>query len=145
MLVHSDRRHHFPVPRSELWEAIVRVDEYQDWWPWLRSFDGTELKAGMQWQCRVQPPLPYSLRMVIDLDEVVAAELVTATVSGDIEGTAALHLDDAPDGSTARLVSALAPANRALKLVARAALPVVRFGHDWVLDTGARQFRERAL
>jgi hypothetical protein len=29
--------------------------------------------------------------------------------------------------------------------VARVAQPVVTFGHDWVLDTGARQFRSRAL
>jgi hypothetical protein len=30
-------------------------------------------------------------------------------------------------------------------VVAGVAAPLVRRGHDWVLDTGARQFRDRAL
>jgi uncharacterized protein YndB with AHSA1/START domain len=145
MLVHSDRRHHFGVPRSELWSMITQVDRYPTWWPWLRSFNATELKAGAEWQCRVQPPLPYSLRLVITIEDVVAEESVAATVSGDVEGTAELRLLDIPDGSEAHLTSALAPSSRPLKLIARAALPVVRFGHDWVLDTGAKQFSERAL
>jgi uncharacterized protein YndB with AHSA1/START domain len=143
--VHSDRRHQFPVSRSELWEAITHVDHYPTWWPWLRGFEATELKVGAEWRCRVQPPLPYSLRLVITIDDLVAEQSVSATVSGDVEGKAELLLLDTVVGSEARLTSALAPSGRALKLVARAAKPVVQFGHDWVLDNGARQFRNRAL
>jgi uncharacterized protein YndB with AHSA1/START domain len=145
MLVHSDRRHRFGVPRSELWDTITQVDRYPTWWPWLRSFDATDLKPGAEWQCRVQPPLPYSIRLIITIEDVVAEQSVAATVSGDVEGTAELRLLDIPDGSEAHLTSALAPSSRPLKLIARAALPVVRFGHDWVLDTGAKQFSDRAL
>jgi hypothetical protein len=32
-----------------------------------------------------------------------------------------------------------------LKTVARLARPMAQFGHDWVLDTGARQFRSHAF
>ena len=32
-----------------------------------------------------------------------------------------------------------------LRTFAAVARPVVRFGHDWVLDTGVQQFRSRAL
>ena len=35
--------------------------------------------------------------------------------------------------------------NTALRLVSRFAGPVARFGHDWVLDSGARQFIARAV
>jgi hypothetical protein len=43
------------------------------------------------------------------------------------------------------LRSSLAPGNTALQLVSRFAAPVARFGHDWVLDSGARQFIARAV
>jgi hypothetical protein len=91
----------------------------------------------------VQPPLPYSLTFDITIDEVVPHERVTASITGEIVGTAELRL--APDGDggcTARLRSRLAPASRFLQGVALVARPVVTLGHDWVLDTGARQFRQ---
>jgi hypothetical protein len=45
---------------------------------------------------------------------------------------------------TATLQSSLAPGNTALPLVSRFA-PLARFGHDWILDSGARQFTARAI
>ena len=143
--MHSDRRHQFAVERAELWASMCRVDRYREWWPWLRSFEASALRSGDRWRCRVQPPLPYALRFDVTIDEVVPGELVTATVSGDIAGTARLDLLDRVGGSEIRLASSLAPSNRMLRAVALAARPVVRRGHDWVLDTGARQFTERAL
>lgn len=71
---------------------------------------------------------------------------MSASVSGDIVGSATLTIDADHDGeSVVRLVSRLAPSNSFLRRIARVARPVVRFGHDWVLDTGAAQFRRGAL
>jgi hypothetical protein len=39
----------------------------------------------------------------------------------------------------------LAPGNLTLRLMSRVAAPIARFGHDWVLDSGARQFIARAV
>ena len=64
---------------------------------------------------------------------------------GDVVGNATLTLDDADIGCTATLHSSLAPGNTALRLVSRFAGPIARFGHDWVLDSGARQFIARAV
>ena len=68
-----------------------------------------------------------------------------ATVSGDVVGRAVLTLHDTERGCTATLESSLAPGNTALRLVSRFAGPIARFGHDWVLDSGARQFIARAV
>ena len=38
-----------------------------------------------------------------------------------------------------------APGNTALQVISRFAAPIARFGHDWVLDSGARQFIARAV
>ncbi len=129
---------------AELWERISAVDDYRIWWPWLREFDGRALDNGDVWRCTVQPPLPYTVRFCLAIGEVVAEQSVSATITGDIVGTARLGIVPATDGCVVRLVSSIAPDNRVLRIVAAAALPLARGGHNWVLDTGARQFTERA-
>jgi uncharacterized protein YndB with AHSA1/START domain len=136
----SDRRYRFPVDADALWTALSATSDYQRWWPWLRDFDARGLTAGDSWRCAVRPPLPYILRFTIHLDEVVPTSLVVATITGDIAGRARLDVAPQPPGSEIRLTSDLAPSSRAFGLLARLARPVVRRGHDWVLDTGARQF-----
>lgn len=140
MRLQSDRTFVFSTLRAELWQAVSAVEEYGRWWPWLRSFDGSALATGEVWRCEVQPPLPYALRFSIRLEEVDPARHVRATVDGDIVGSARLELSDHPGGCRARLSSDLAPRHRVLRAVASLAAPVARYGHDWVLDTGARQF-----
>ena len=145
MEVRSDRRYRFPVGPEALWPVLTRVEDYRSWWPWLRGFDATAFEAGAAWSCVVQPPLPYSLRFRILLHEVDPARCALATVEGDIVGDARLELIAIDEGCEARLVSRLAPANPLLRTIARVARPVAQLGHDWVLDTGQRQFRSRAL
>lgn len=153
MQLRSERRFRFDMTRAELWTAIAAVDQYPRWWPWLRSFEGRGLVAGDVWRATVQPPLPYSLAFTVALREVDEHRRVVADIGGDICGSATLRLDDLPDapspwggppGCEACLVSALAPRHPVLRAAARVASPIVRHGHDWVLDTGARQFVGRA-
>jgi hypothetical protein len=141
----SDRRYQLPVSPTELWAALTRLDRYQLWWPWLREFDAQLLAGDETWDCLVQPPLPYRVRFVVALEEVTAPTTVRASITGDVVGEARLDIVEQPDGSEARLVSHLEPGNGFLRAVARVAAPVVRYGHDWVLDTGARQFIDRAV
>jgi uncharacterized protein YndB with AHSA1/START domain len=143
--VHSARRYRFDAGPEELWAAFTKVEDYRHWWPWLRRFDAGAFAEGERWTCVVQPPLPYSLRFDLVLDEVVEGERVAATVTGDITGSARLELTADGTGSELALESKLAPANAMLRAIAVVARPVVRFGHDWVLDTGLRQFKSSAL
>lgn len=145
MEIHTDRRHRFEVGPEELWAALVRVDDYRTWWPWLSHFEGDAFTAGTSWRCQVQPPLPYALHFDLTLGEVTEGRSVTATVDGDIVGRARLEIGDDPAGSAMRLESWLRPANPVLRTIATVGRPVVRYGHDWVIDTGLRQFRSRAL
>lgn len=136
----TDRRYPLPLAPEDLWDTVSQVDDYQRWWPWLRHFDGARLASGLTWRCAVRPPLPYVVRFHVALDEVVAPHTVRASISGDVVGTAWLEITGQVGGCEARLVSSLEPHNRLLKAMARIAAPVVRQGHDWVLDSGARQF-----
>ena len=145
-MIRSDRRFTFDRPPSEVWEVMGRTSAYTRWWPWLRRLDAKGLVAGDVWSCHIQPPLPYFLRFTITLDEVVPEESASATVAGDITGTAVLRLAPLGSGGTeGRLVSDLAPASSILRAFAAVARPLVVWGHDWVLAEGIKQFEARAL
>lgn len=144
MQVDSDRTWVFDAAPADVWAAVAAVPDYPRWWPWLRDFDGTALATGEVWSCRVQPPLPYALSFRVRLVEVVEADHACAVVEGDLAGEAHLSLGPGPGtgaSCTLRLASRLAPRAAVLRAVAQVAPPVARYGHDWVLDTGLRQFR----
>jgi hypothetical protein len=141
--VRSDRRFHFEEEPDALWRRMSDVRQYRTWWSWLREFDGVRLAEGEVWRCRVQPPAPYAVRFTVTLDEVADTEWVAATVAGDIEGSASLELLPVRRGTDVHLVSSLAPRHPALRALAVVGRPFVRMGHDWVLETGARDFDRR--
>jgi hypothetical protein len=134
-----------PLEPTTVWSLINGVERYRSWWPWLRQFEGGGLSAGDERYCTVQPPVPYVVRFRVGIDEVEPPSLVHAQVLGDVVGHATLVLEPAPDGCVAVLHSSLAPGNTALALVSRFAAPIAKFGHDWVLDSAARQFIARAI
>ncbi len=134
-----------PLPLAEVWALISDVSHYRTWWPWLRVFEAAGLAAGEEWRCVVQPPVPYPVRFRVEIEHIEAPRLVRAIVTGDVVGDATLTLDVGGTGCVATLRSSLAPGNTALTLVSRFAGPIARFGHDWVLDSGARQFIARAV
>jgi hypothetical protein len=134
------RGYDLPLPCDAVWAQISAVDNSRSWWPWLRRFEAGALASGEEWRCEVQPPLPYIVRFQVAIEKVDAPALVHALVLGDVVGEATLELEENESGCRATLQSALAPGNAALRMVSRFAGPVARFGHDWVLDSGARQF-----
>jgi len=140
----SERTYRIDRPPEHVWAAIGRVDAFQDWWPWLRHFDAEGLIVGDRWRCTIRPPLPYVLRLTIQIEEAAAPSRIEATVSGDISGHASVHLEPDGSGSAIRLTSRLAPARQPLRTIAMLTPWLARFGHDWVLDTGFEQFSARA-
>jgi len=143
--IRSDRRYEFAQERPAVWDALGHVDRYRTWWSWLRDFDGTEMAAGERWHCVVKPPLPYMLRFVIELTDVIEAERVVAELEGDINGSAHISLADQGPGCELRLVSDLSARGGVAGFMDRIVHPLAAVGHDWVLDNGIRQFRRRAF
>lgn len=136
---------HFGHPRAVVWAAMADVDSFKLWWPWLRTFDARALATGDEWRCTVRPPLPYTVSFTIAMEEVVAEERIVARVRGDVAGAAELTLFSVDDGCRVVVRSDLAPQSRFLRLLSTTLSPVARFGHDWILTTGAAQFALRAL
>jgi uncharacterized protein YndB with AHSA1/START domain len=142
VLVRSHRRHQLAIGPGALWRTLSDVGRYQAWWPWLRRFDADALAPGEVWSCEVRPPTGYAVRFAVALHEVRPAERISASISGDIAGTAQLEMAalGTTGGTEVELVSELGPNSRWLSGLALVAGPIVRYGHDWVLDRGLDQF-----
>jgi uncharacterized protein YndB with AHSA1/START domain len=138
-------RYELPLGPETVWSLISDVEHYRSWWPWLRQFEGGGLSVGDEWRCTVQPPVPYLVRFRVVIDHVEPPSQVQAQVFGEVVGAATLTLEPEPYGCVAVLQSSLVPGNTALAVVSRFAAPVARFGHDWVLDSAARQFIAKAI
>jgi uncharacterized protein YndB with AHSA1/START domain len=140
----SRRTYTFEIDPDALWATISAVENYPRWWPWLRRFDAVGLVPGDLWHCTVQAPLPLAMHFSVQLDEVVEPRLVRASIGGDVNGTATLEIDERAYGCEARLDSVLRPDRRSVRALLFLGRPMIGFGHDWVLDTGARQFSAHA-
>lgn len=140
-----DGKWSFSASPEELWRAFSDTERLQEWWPWLRVLESSGLVEGTVSQCAIRAPVPYVVSFSLALEEVVAPRLVVAAVSGDLEGPARLEVVAQPGGSEARLwweLEARSGLFRAASLVAR---PILDWAHNWVVDTGVRQFRRKAL
>ncbi|MEY2469801.1 MAG: hypothetical protein QOF21_2499 [Actinomycetota bacterium] len=143
--VATEKTLRFDASRTSVWNAIADVDSYRAWWPWLETFDAQPLAPGAVWRCRVKPPLPYTVSFAIAFDEVVTERAIAVTVSGEIAGPATLTLSDDGDACAVVVRSSLEPRSGFLRILANTLPPVARYGHDWIIGTGATQFEKRAL
>ena len=113
----SDRRWFLDAGPDAVWAALADTAEYRTWWPWLTSFDAAGLVAGARWRCTVRPPLRYSVRFAIDLEQVEPSRLLAARVTGDITGRARVDITECGARSEVRLTSALTPTRRSMAVI----------------------------
>jgi hypothetical protein len=137
----------FPVPPAQLWEVIERFKEFESWWGWLADFraDCGGLVAGNVLHGTVIPPVPYRLRLTVRLRQCVRPRLVEAAVDGDVSGPAVLRLEDAADGTRLTAAWSLEMRSAPLRIASRVGYPLMRWGHDRVVDMAVSGFRRRAL
>jgi hypothetical protein len=137
----------FPVSVSKLWEAVARVDRFTSWWSWLHEFsvEGAGLKRGTVLHGIVAPPVPYRMQLDVVLDECVPERRMSAVVHGDLEGAARLVFDGDDVESRARATWTIQMMQRPMRLAARVAPHVLRWGHDRVVDATVEGFRRHLL
>jgi carbon monoxide dehydrogenase subunit G len=135
----------FALPPEKLWEVIEEVDAFEGWWGWLSDvhLDGGSLCTGAVLHGVVTPPLPYRMRLRVELEDCRRPSEVHAGVHGDLEGHADLLLE--PDGAGTRATVAwrIEMMQRPMRLAARVAHPMLRWGHDRVVEATVRGFRRR--
>ena len=140
-----DRRFEFAVSPESFWATVSRTDSYTQWWSWLREFESDGLRDGAHTECMIQAPLPYALRVAIDVERAVPNERVETQVTGDLEGPARLEIMPTASGCAARLVWSLELREPWLARIARVTRPVLTWAHDRVISSGVHQFERVAL
>ena len=137
----------FPVRPGELWDVIEQFDQFEHWWAWLQDF-GAEtdgLVAGNELHGTVLPPVPYWLRLDIRLERCLRPHVVEATIDGDVRGFAEIRLEPVDDGTRVAVVWTLDMRSTPLRVAALVAYPLMRWGHDRVVEMAVLGFRQRAL
>jgi hypothetical protein len=137
------RRWRFEATPERLWDLVMEAESYRGWWPWLRELDPARLEGGTTLAATIRPPLPYTVRVRIHVEEVRARELVQASVSGDLVGRARLEIERSGDDAEVMLHFGLTPQRALLRRLHVVARPMLRWGHDWVVDAAIGQL-ERA-
>ena len=140
-------RFSFPVPAAELWDAIERFDQFERWWGWLGDLkiEGAGLQPGSRLIGMVAPPLPYRMKVVVQFDQCQSERSVDASVSGDLVGPAHLRLVPTETGTDAEVDWSLEMRQLPMRVAARVAYPLLRWGHDQVVEATVNGFRRQLV
>ena len=139
------RAFRFGAPPEFVWETLERTGEFERWWGWLGEFrlDGAGLEAGAVLIGVVSPPVPYRMRVRVELEECVRPSRIEAAVHGDLEGRARLELAPDGEGTVASVAWTIEMRQRRMRMAARVAYPLLRWGHDRVVDATVFGFRRQ--
>lgn len=142
-IVDYRRSFRFDVPPGALWEALSEPQRFESWWGWLGEFrvEGDGLVDGAVLTGLVSPPVPYQMRVTVRLDRCQAPRRIDATVEGDLQGTAWLELRAEDRGTSAEIAWRIEMMQRPMRIAARVAGPLLRWGHDRVVDMTVAGFR----
>lgn len=135
----------FGAPPDAVWGTIERTGEFEGWWGWLGDFrlDGGGLETGSVLTGVVSPPLPYRMRIRVELERCIRPSLIDAAVHGDLEGHARLELAQEGGGTLASAAWTIEMMQRPMRAAARFAYPMLRWGHDRVVDTTVSALRRQ--
>ncbi len=139
------KAHRFPAPPVEMWRTIQEVDQFESWWPWLEEFrlDGDALQAGAVLHGVVAPPVPYRMRIEVELTRCDPERAMEALVRGDLEGEASLVMDPHGAGSVVEVAWRVEMMQGPMRLADRFAHPLLQWGHDRVVELTIAGFRRR--
>jgi hypothetical protein len=83
------------------------------------------------------------MRIRVELGECVRRKSIQATVGGDLTGVASLSLRPEVDGTWAVVAWTIEMQQPAMRLASRFGHPLLRWGHDRVVEMTVAGFRRR--
>ena len=134
-------RFELPLPPDEAWRYLQRTDLYEGWWPWMRDLvvEGDGIAPGTSLRFRVVSPLPYRMKLSVEVEETTERS-ASASVSGDLDGTGSIAIVERGRGSVAELSWSVTIHQPQMRLAARFAGPLLRWGQTWAIQSALRGF-----
>jgi carbon monoxide dehydrogenase subunit G len=139
------REFEFGLRPDALWERLEHLDQFQRGWPWLQEFrmEGDPLTVGCVLHGVVVPPLPYRMRVRVELTRCDPPGFVEAIVGGDLVGPARLVLRPEGTGSRVEVAWTVEMMQRPMRLASRFGRPLLQWGHDRVVEMTVAGFKRR--
>ena len=133
----------FAIPPEAVWDAIEHSERFEGWWWWLGEFrlEGGGLVPGAVLQGLVSPPVPYRMQVRVHIDECEAPTLHRRHRGRRPGGPCPLRLEPHGRGTRAEVDWSLEMMQRPMRLAARFAYPLLRWGHDRVVEATVSGFR----
>jgi hypothetical protein len=105
--------------------------------------EGATLAEGSVLHAVVAPPLPYRMRISVELTRWEPCRAIDAVVHGDIEGVAQMRVHSRGGGSRVDVAWTLEMMQRPMRMASRFAHPLFQWGHDRVVEITVAGFRRR--
>jgi carbon monoxide dehydrogenase subunit G len=139
------REFEFALGPAEMWERMEHLDQYERWWPWLQEFrlEGGALVAGSVLHGVVAPPLPYRMRIRVELTRCEPPGVIDANIEGDLKGEGHLRLRADGTGSRVEVAWTVEMMQRPMRVASLFGRPLLQWGHDRVVDMTVAGFRRR--
>jgi hypothetical protein len=127
-----------------MWRELERPDKLTGSWRWVDVLRvGPRLEPGSGLSCVVTPPLPFRLALDVTVVEVSHCKMIEVEILGDLRGRAELTLEPEGEGTLATVSWQLEMMQRRMRAAARYMHPLLRWGHDRVVEAAVRGFRRR--
>lgn len=140
-------RFSFPVTPRVMWSVMAQTEQFAGWWSWLSQVhvDGPGLRDGSSLHGVVAPPLPYRMHLDVVLDRCIDGRSIDASVRGDLVGPARLLLEPTGGETLATATWSVEMMQQPMRVAARLAPRLLRWGHDRVVDAAVAGFRRQLV
>ena len=133
-------RRKFDAPLGAVWDAILRVEAWPNWWDGIERVvtlePGDPSGLGCRRCCTCKSVLPYRLTFVTHVTRVEPLRLVEFLVDGELEGTGRCRLARSGGLTLVRYDWHVRTTRRWMNLLAPMARPLFRWNHDAIMHAG---------
>lgn len=132
----------FPLSPRQMWQELERPDRLTGRWRYVdvRRVDPT-LEQGAELTCVIKPRVPFRMLLDVIVREVTHGELIGVEFRGDLRGRGELRLEPDGEGTLADVWWRFEIMQRGVRAAARHVHPLLRWGHDWIVEAAVRSFR----
>lgn len=135
--------HTLPLSRARAWDLLRQPHLYSKWWPWMRRLEvsGAPLEPGTTFTFYVVAPIPFPLRLVVEIVESKEDERIEASVAGDLVGRAEMSFAEiSGDVTQATLRWDVDVRKQGVRTAARTLRSILQWGQTWAVDVALRGF-----
>ena len=127
------------APSSDVFKALVQVDDYPLWWRDIRWVHRIDEDSGLA-RCRSVLPFGLTLQLRRAVEDPEIGRL-RVDITGDLEGFCAAHVDDLGGRTVVRIAQQVVLHKRMLQPVEPLIRPVLRGNHHAMMWRGQRGLR----